>query len=86
MDGPRRAGFHARLPVLPARAGHVERSAPYMDALIAWRERERAPAFPTDFAERARAQIRDAPVPPEAAALMRALCRAFLKGPTGEAA
>jgi len=76
MDGPRRAGFHARLPVLPARAGHVERSAPYMDA----------PAFPTDFAERARAQIRDAPVPPEAAALMRALCRAFLKGPAGEAA
>ena len=85
MDRPQ-AGFHACLQAHTARAGHVERSAPYMDALIAWRERERAPLFPPDFAERARAQIRDTPVPPEAAALMRALCRAFLKGPAGNAA
>ena len=63
------------------RAGHVEFSAEYMDALLAWREREPTPAMPSALAARGRAEVRDTPVSVEAAALMRRLCLAFLKDP-----
>ena len=52
-----------------------------MDALLAWREREPTPAMPAALAARGRAEVRDAPVSVEAAALMRRLCLAFLKDP-----